>query len=79
MTDEELRKALDDAAERGAKLALQRIGLADEQAGKDVQDLRDLIDGWRSVKSTVSQTVTRTITMIVLGAVAAGMYMNLKG
>jgi len=79
MTDEELRKALDDAAERGAKLALQRIGLADEQAGKDVHDLRDLIDGWRSVKSTVSQTVTRTITMIVLGAVAAGLFMNIKG
>lgn len=79
MTDEELRKALDDAAERGAKLALQQIGLADEQAGKDVHDLRDLIDGWRSVKSTVSQTVTRTITMIILGAVAAGMYLNIKG
>lgn len=79
MTDEELRKALDDAAERGAKLALQRIGLADEQAGKDVHDLRDLIDGWRSVKSTVSQTITRTVTMIVLGAVAAGLFMNIKG
>ena len=79
MTDEELRKALDDAAERGAKLALERIGLADEQAGKDVHDLRDLIDGWRSVKSTVSQTITRTITMIVLGAVAAGLFMNIKG
>lgn len=79
MTDEELRKALDDAAERGAKLALQRIGLADENAGRDVQDLRDLIDGWRSVKSTVTQTVTRTITMIILGAVAAGLFMNIKG
>jgi len=74
-----LEAALDEAAERGAQKALAAIGLSDAAAGDDVRDLRDLIAGWRDVKRTVLQTVIRTLTAAVLGALAVGAWLKWGG
>ena len=48
---------LNRAAEHGARKALLDIGLQDEDAGRDIHDLRKLIDDWRACKNTVFQTL----------------------
>jgi hypothetical protein len=68
----ELEILLERAARRGAAQALQQVGLHDEHAGKDINDLRDLIDGWRSVRRTVISTITKWVTLGILGAIALG-------
>ena len=79
MDQNELNAVLEQAAERGARRALERIGLHDENAGKDINDLRTLIDSWREAKSTISKTVVQWATIGILGALTLGAYMQFTG
>lgn len=76
MNDEEVRRLITEAAERGAKKALREIGLHDEHALDDVREIRGLLDAWRETKRTVGQTVARLLTTAILTALAAGIWMN---
>ena len=60
------------AAKMGAQEALESVGLHDESAGKDIRDLRTLIDSWRGAKTAVGQTVVRTFTTGLLILLAIG-------
>ena len=71
MTDPELEEMLDRAAKKGATEALHEIGLHDENAIHDIHELRGLLDSWRSTKRTVGNTITKFITMAILGALAS--------
>ena len=62
------------AAEQGAKTALAKVGLQDEEAGKDIHDLRSLIDGYRTVKKTATKTITQALVIFILGLMSAGLY-----
>ena len=74
----ELQQMLNQAAELGAKRALEKVGLHDDDAGDDVRELRGLLEGWRETKKTVGHTIARAITMALLAALAAGMFLHLK-
>lgn len=74
LDDDMLALLMDRAAEAGAKRALEKIGLHDENAGNDVRELRGLLESWRGAKATVGQTITRTITTAILAALAIGMW-----
>ncbi|MCE2892336.1 MAG: DUF6127 family protein [Hyphomonadaceae bacterium] len=67
------------AAQQGAKAALESIGLNDENAGQDMKELRNLLDAWRSTKKTVWSQIVKAMTMAVLGAIAAGAFLQFKG
>jgi len=67
---------LDRAAERGAQQALASIGLHDDDAQADINDLRSLIDAWRSTRKTMAQTVVKAVTMAVLFFIAAAVWMK---
>ena len=54
------------AAEKGASAALKRVGLADEYAGQDVRELRNLLDTWRAAKRTVFKTTVSMVARAVL-------------
>lgn len=70
---------VEQAAERGAKKALESVGLHDEDAGNDIRDLRVLLTNWRAAKSTMLQTFVKLSTAAVLGALALGSYLKIKG
>lgn len=70
MTRAELRGMLSEAAEQGARRALERIGLGDETAGDDVRDLRGLLSLWRGGVRTFWDTVFKGAALLVMGAVA---------
>jgi hypothetical protein len=74
-----INEIIEAAAERGARRALERVGLHDDNAGKDINDLRTLIDGWRQTKQTVARTITQAATAALLGALALGTYLQLGG
>lgn len=72
----EIEEMLEAAAEKGARRALERVGLHDDEAGRDISDLRTLIDGWRETKRTITQAVAKWITMGLLGAMALGAWQH---
>jgi hypothetical protein len=59
--------------------ALKEVGLADEDAGNDVRDLRSLISDWRGMKKVVWQTVARVGTVFVLGLLMLGAWARING
>ena len=73
MTPEELEAMLDRAAKKGARAALEELGLHDDNAEKDLDDLRSLLSSWRETKkamwSTVVKVVTTAILLFLVGAV----------
>ena len=76
MTEPEIETLIERAAERGAKKALANVGLHDEDAGRDVQELRGLLEAWRATRRTILQTITRVVTTAILTALAAGAYLH---
>jgi hypothetical protein len=59
--------------------ALKEVGLADDNAGDDVRDLRSLITDWRSMKKVVWQTVAKAGTVFVLGLLMLGAWARING
>lgn len=79
MSPEVIEDMIARAAKRGAKEALESIGLHDPEAGKDMTELRGLLEAWRSAKQAVWKQVVQTVTIAVLGAIAAGTFLQIKG
>lgn len=78
LTRTELDRMLDAAAEKGARAALAKLGLADDHAATDVRELRDLLDAWRQARRTIWQTVAREVTRLLLIVVVAGVAWHLS-
>ncbi|MCU0891078.1 MAG: DUF6127 family protein [Sandarakinorhabdus sp.] len=67
-----LRAIAEEAAQAGADRALKRLGLMDEQAGHDITELRQLVQGWRDVKksalkSLVGWVVRTGVALLLMG------------
>jgi hypothetical protein len=77
MTDAELELMLERAAKKGAAEALHDIGLQDENAIHDIHELRTLLDSWRSTKKTVGSTITKFITVGILGVLAGAAWFKI--
>jgi hypothetical protein len=77
LSPEELEAMLDRAARRGAKEALASIGLLDEDAHKDISEMRGLLDAWRDTRKSVWTTVVRVSTAALLMFIAGAVWMTL--
>jgi transposase len=78
LTPEEFEAMLDRAAKKGARAALEEIGLHDEQAGKDLDELRSLLASWRDTKKAMWTTVVKVITTAVLLFIAGAVGFYIK-
>ena len=47
-----LRAIVEEASEVGARRAVERLGLGDENAQDDLDELRDLLGAWRTAKAS---------------------------
>jgi hypothetical protein len=79
VTKEEMAKLIEQSAELGAKKALRDIGLSDDDASKDLRELRSVLDAWRMAKRTAGRAIIQTATYLFLGALLAGAYFNFTG
>jgi len=77
LTTDELEAMLDRAASRGAKQALASIGLLDDNAHKDVTEMRSLLEAWRDTRRSIWSTVIRITTTAVLVFIAGAVWMNM--
>lgn len=78
LTTEELEAMLDRAARRGAKEALRSIGLLDNDAHKDITEMRSLLEAWRDTRKSIWTTVIRICTTAVLVFIAGAVWMNVS-
>ena len=77
LTAEELEEMLDRAARRGAKEALAALGLHDEDAHKDIVEMRVLLEAYRDTKKSVWNTLVRVTTIALLSFIAASVWMQI--
>lgn len=68
-----LRGLIEEASQLGARRALADLGLADELAGRDVRELRDLLRAWRDVKSSAVKAVVGWAVRLLLAALVVGL------
>jgi len=78
MLEAEFEQLLELAAERGARKALEDVGLDGDDAAVDIRDLRSLLGSLRLAKRTAVQTAVRIVTTGVLLALMAGIAIKLK-
>jgi len=78
LSPEELEEMLDRAARRGAKEALRSIGLLDDDAQKDITEMRSLLEAWRDTRRSVWSTVTKLVTVGVLTFIAGAVWMTMS-
>ena len=77
LSPEELEEMLDNAARRGAKEALRSIGLLDNDAQKDIIEMRSLLEAWRDTRRSVWSTVVKLATVGVLTFIAGAVWMTM--
>ena len=77
LSPEELEEMLDHAASRGAKEALRSIGLLDDDAAKDIIEMRNLIEAWRDTRRSIRSTVVKMTTVGVLTFIAGAVWMTM--
>lgn len=78
LSPEELEAMLDRAAKRGATEALRSIGLLDEDAHRDIAEMRSLLEAWRDTRKSVWSTFIRIVTAAVLTFIAGAVWMTLN-
>lgn len=78
LTSDELEAMLDRAARRGAKEALRSIGLLDNDAHKDITEMRSLLEAWRDTRKGIWNTIVKLLTVGTLTFIAGAVWMTLK-
>ena len=67
-----LRALIEEASEVGAERALSALGLRDEAARRDMDELRELLRAWRDAKKSAWQAVVAWMVRILLALLVAG-------
>lgn len=67
-----LRALIEEASEIGAARALALLGLEDDRARKDLEDMRELLSAWREAKVTAGRAlvgwlIRTAIALLLLG------------
>jgi hypothetical protein len=74
---EDLEEMLDNAARRGAKEALRSIGLLDDDAARDIIEMRSLLEAWRDTRKSVWSTIVKVTTVALLTFIAGAVWMTM--
>ena len=67
-----LRGLVEEASEVGAERALSALGLRDENARRDMDELRELLRAWRDAKRSAREAVVAWAVRIFLAILVAG-------
>ena len=61
-----LRAIAEEAGETAVQRAMERLGLADRDAHKDLSELRTLLQAWRDAKASARNAVVGWIVRVIL-------------
>ena len=73
-----LRALVEESSQSGARRALGALGLDDQSARRDMDDLRELLSAWRDAKRSVWKAVIGWFARLVLAMVLVGMAVKLR-
>lgn len=72
-----LRALIEEASELGAGRALSHLGLADDNAEKDMAELRELLSAWRDAKKSAGRAVIGWLVRLCLALLLIGLAVKL--
>jgi hypothetical protein len=73
-----LRALVEESSQSGARRALGALGLDDEKARRDMDELRELLSAWRDAKRTAWRAVVGWVVRIALALVLVGIAVKLR-
>jgi hypothetical protein len=73
-----LRALVEEASEVGAERALEALGLRDQRARRDMDELRELLQAWRDAKKAAWKEVLAWAIRILLALLVLGMAVKLR-
>jgi hypothetical protein len=72
-----LRAIAEEAGTLGAQRALERLGLADAGAAKDMAELRELLGAWRDAKRSALKAAFQSAGRMIAALVLVGLAVKL--
>lgn len=75
----DLEELIDRVAKRAAKEALSSIGLHDQEAVKDLTELRGLLTTWRDTRKAIWAQAIKMATTATLGFIMLAIYFYASG
>lgn len=72
-----LRALIEEASELGAARALARLGLGDDKASGDIDELRDLLSAWRDAKASAWKAAVDWLVRGVFALLLVGIAVRL--
>lgn len=72
-----LRAIVEESSELGAERVLDRLGLEDEGAQDDLDELRELLAAWRAAKASASRAVIEWAVRALMAALLIGIAVRL--
>jgi hypothetical protein len=72
-----LRAIVEESTELGAERGLGRLGLNDETAQDDLDELRELLSAWRAAKASAWKAVVDWLVRAVMAALLVGIAVRL--
>lgn len=72
-----LRAMVEEASELGANRAVAQLGLSDENAPNDIDELRELLQAWRDAKSSAWKAAIEWVVRGVLALLLLGIAVRL--
>ena len=73
-----LRALVEESSQAGARRALGVLGLDDEKARRDMDELRELLSAWRDAKRTAWRAVIGWVVRIGLAMLLVGIAVKLR-
>jgi len=73
-----LRALVEESSQAGARRALASLGLDDEKARRDMDELRELLSAWRDAKRTAWRAIVTWLVRIALAVLLVGIAVRLK-
>jgi len=72
-----LRALVEEASQNGATRALASLGLDDDRARRDMDELRELLSAWRDAKRSAWKAVVSWVLRLALASVLVAMAVKL--
>jgi hypothetical protein len=73
-----LRALVEESSQAGARRALASLGLDDERARRDMDELRELLSAWRDAKRSAWRAVVTWAVRLALATLLIGIAVRLR-
>lgn len=73
-----LRALVEESSQSGARRALGALGLDDERARRDMDELRELLSAWRDAKRSARRAIVAWIMRVALALLLIGLAVKLR-